>query len=146
LIFKKESLMIKAYLIGVVIILFTGAAYGADKPTEQGLVIKEMIALDEAFKTTIDAIILNRLDKIPPAFEETEKAYEEVKRAAKEGKKIILPKNQERYKTFIGLDNRFHKEVEILIESAKKNHMGRVQKQTNRLLGLCVRCHAMFRK
>jgi|GEM_PF-1357946 len=120
-------------------------AFGADKDAPQDLVIKEMIALDKAFKVTIDAIVLNQPDKIPPAFEEAHKMREEIKKAVKEGKKITLPKKQERFKTFIGLDNRFHKEVEILIESATKKHMGRVQKQANRLLGLCVRCHAMFR-
>lgn len=121
-------------------------AFGADKEAPQNLIIKEMVALDKAFKTTIDAVVLNRLDKIAPAFEDVHKVREEVERTVKEGKKIALPKNQERFKLFVSLDNRFHKEVEILIESAKKNYIGRVQKQTNRLLGLCVRCHAMFRK
>ncbi|RJQ41555.1 MAG: hypothetical protein C4550_01405 [Nitrospiraceae bacterium] len=119
---------------------------GADKEASQTLIIREMAALDKAFKTTIDAVVLNRLDKIAPAFEEVHKVREEVEKTLKEGKKIALPKNQERFKLFVSLDNRFHKEVEILIESAKKNHTGRVQKQTNRLLGLCVRCHVMFRK
>ncbi|MDI6744281.1 MAG: hypothetical protein QMD07_02775 [Thermodesulfovibrionales bacterium] len=119
---------------------------GADKEVSQNLIMKEMIALDKAFKTTIDAVVLNRLDKIGPAFEEVHKVREEVEKTVKGGKKITLPKNQERFKMFIGLDNRFHKEVEILMESARKNHMVRVMKQTNRLLGLCVRCHTMFRK
>ncbi|HBG92517.1 MAG: hypothetical protein A2X54_03780 [Nitrospirae bacterium GWF2_44_13] len=119
---------------------------GADKEAPQNLIIKEMVALDKAFKTTIDAVVLNRLDKIVPAFEDVHRVREEVEKTIKEGKKIALPKNQERFKLFVSLDNRFHKEAEILMESAKKNHIGRVQKQTNRLLGLCVRCHTMFRK
>lgn len=135
------------FLIAIVLVLvFAGTSSATDKQETQGLVMKEMVALDKAFKTTIDAVVLNRLDRIAPAFEEVHKVREEVEKTVKEGKKITLPKNQERFKLFVSLDNRFHKEVEILIESAKKNHTGRVQKQTNRLLGLCVRCHMMFRK
>ena len=135
------------FLIAIALVLvFTSISSAAEKQNAENLIIKEMMALDKAFKTTIDAVVLNRLDKIAPAFEDVHKVREEVEKTVKEGKKIALPKNQERFKMFVGLDNRFHKEVEILIESAKKNHMGRVQKQTNRLLGLCVKCHTMFRK
>ena len=135
------------FLIAIALVLvFTSISSAAEKQNAENLILKEMVALDKAFKTTIDAVVLNRLDKIAPAFEDVHKVREEVEKTVKEGKKIALPKNQERFKMFVGLDNRFHKEVEILIESAKKNHMGRVQKQTNRLLGLCVRCHTMFRK
>ena len=135
------------FLIAIALVLvFTSISSAAEKQNAENLIIKEMMALDKAFKTTIDAVVLNRLDKIAPAFEDVHKVREEVEKTVKEGKKIALPKNQERFKMFVGLDNRFHKEVEILVESAKKNHIGRVQKQTNRLLGLCVRCHTMFRK
>ena len=135
------------FLIAIALVLaFTSLSSAAEKQNAENLILKEMVALDKAFKTTIDAVVLNRLDKIAPAFEDVHKVRKEVEKTVKEGKKIALPKNQERFKMFVGLDNRFHKEVEILIESAKKNHMGRVQKQTNRLLGLCVRCHTMFRK
>ena len=135
------------FLIAIALVLvFAGISSAAEKQNAENLILKEMVALDKAFKTTIDAVVLNRLDKIAPAFEDVHKVREEVEKTVKEGKKIALPKNQERFKMFVGLDNRFHKEVEILIESAKKNHMGRVQKQTNRLLGLCVKCHTMFRK
>ena len=135
------------FLIAIALVLvFAGISSAAEKQNAENLILKEMVALDKAFKTTIDAVVLNRLDKIAPAFEDVHRVREEVEKTVKEGKKIALPKNQERFKMFVGLDNRFHKEVEILIESAKKNHMGRVQKQTNRLLGLCVRCHTMFRK
>jgi len=135
------------FLIAIALVLvFAGISSAAEKQNAENLILKEMVALDKAFKTTIDAVVLNRLDKIVPAFEDAHRVREEVEKTVKGGKKIALPKNQERFKMFVGLDNRFHKEVEILIESAKKNHIGRVQKQTNRLLGLCVRCHAMFRK
>jgi len=135
------------FLIAIALVLaFTSLSSAAEKQNAENLILKEMVALDKAFKTTIDAVVLNRLDKIAPAFEDVHKVREEVEKTVKEGKKIALPKNQERFKLFVSLDNRFHKEVEILMESAKKNHIGRVQKQTNRLLGLCVRCHAMFRK
>jgi len=143
---KEENMMGFFFILVPPFVFLTGIAYGADNPETQNLIMKEMVELDKALKTTIDAVALNQLDKIEPAFEEVHKVREEVKKSAKEGRKIALPKNQGRFKLFVSLDNRFHREVGILIESAKKNHTGRVQKQTYRLLSLCVRCHAMFRK
>ena len=113
------------FLIAIALVLvFTSISSAAEKQNAENLIIKEMMALDKAFKTTIDAVVLNRLDKIAPAFEDVHKVREEVEKTVKEGKKIALPKNQERFKMFVGLDNRFHKEVEILIESAKKKSYG----------------------
>ncbi len=118
----------------------------AEEHQESGnLVQREMIALDSAFKTTIDAIVLNDPKRIGPAFDEVNKTREQVEHAA-EHKAITLPRNQKRFKEFVRLDNKFHHELEILLKAAQKNKMRVVQKQTHRLLDACVRCHAIFRK
>lgn len=62
-------------------------ALSADKEASQNLIIKEMIALDKAFKTTIDAVVLNQIDKIAPAWEDVHKVREEVGKTVREGKK-----------------------------------------------------------
>ena len=118
----------------------------AEENQESGnLIQREMVALDSALKTTIDAIVLNEPKRIGPAFDEVNKTREQVEHAA-EHKAITLPRNQKRFKEFVRLDNKFHHELEILLKAAQKNKMRIVQKQTHRLLDACVRCHAIFRK
>ncbi|MCX5717420.1 MAG: hypothetical protein NTW44_03745 [Nitrospirae bacterium] len=105
-----------------------------------------MIALDKAFKITIDAVVLNQLERIAPAFEDVHKVREQVEHAVKEREKIILPKNQSLFKVFVRMYNRFHQEVEILVDASKKKNMKAVQRQVNKLLNMCVRCHGLFRR
>lgn len=135
------------FLIAIALVLvFTSISSAAEKQNAENLIIKEMIALDKAFKTTIDAVVLNRLDKIAPAFEDVHKVREQVEHAAKEREKIVLPKNQSLFKVFVRMDNRFHHEVEILVDASKKKNMKAVQRQVSRLLNMCVRCHGLFRR
>ncbi len=121
------------------------AAFGAEKPGTQNLVQNEMVALDGAFKATIDAIVLNEPGKIVPAFNEVNSIREQVEHAVKSGAKLTVPRNQKRIREFVRLDNKFHQELEVLLKAAKKNNMTTVRKQTHRLLDLCVRCHTVFR-
>jgi cytochrome c556 len=135
------------FLIAIALVLvFAGISSAAEKQNAENLILKEMIALDKAFKTIIDAVVLNQIERIAPAFEDVHKVREQVEHAVKEREKIILPKNQSLFKVFVRMDNRFHHEVEILIDASKKKNMKAVQRQVNRLLNMCVRCHAMFRK
>lgn len=135
------------FLIAIALVLvFTSISSAAEKQNAENLIIKEMIALDKAFKTTIDAVVLNRLDKIAPAFEDVHKVREQVEHAVKEREKIVLPKNQSLFKVFVRMDNRFHHEVEILVDASKKKNMKAVQRQVSRLLNMCVRCHGLFRR
>lgn len=139
--------LLKALLVGLAVVVFAiDPASGSEKKQSQSPVQDEMVALDSAFKATIDAIILNEPEKIGPAFGEVNAMREQVERALKGGRKFTLPKHQKRFKEFVKLDNKFHHELEILLKAAKKKKMGAVRRQTHRLLDLCVRCHAVFRK
>ena len=76
------------FLIAIALVLaFTSLSSAAEKQNAENLILKEMVALDKAFKTTIDAVVLNRLDKIAPAFEDVHKVRKEVEKTVKEGKK-----------------------------------------------------------
>lgn len=135
-----------SFIVAFMIVFFTGIAYGYDKQESQNLIMSEMVTLDKAFKTAIDAVLLNQLERIAPAFEDVHKVREQVEHAVKEREKIVLPKNQSLFKVFVRMDNRFHHEVEILIDASKKKNMKAVQRQVSRLLNMCVRCHDLFRK
>ena len=118
----------------------------AEQLESKNLIQKEMLALDSALKVTIDAIVLNELGRIHPAFEEAHRIRQQVEQAIKGDRKILLPRNQKRFKEFVRLDNKFHRDLERLLKAAKKNKMAAVQRQTHLLLDACVRCHAIFRK
>lgn len=135
-------------LFGVLFLLVSFVSIGtAEENQESGdLVQREMIALNSAFKATIDALVLNEPGRIGPAFVEVNKIREQVEHAVEHRVRITLPRNQKRFKEFVRLDNKFHHELELLLKAAKKNKMRVVQKQTHRLLDACVRCHAIFRK
>ncbi|MFA4829293.1 MAG: hypothetical protein WC855_04170 [Thermodesulfovibrionales bacterium] len=129
----------------LLVITLHGTVSAAEGPDEN-LIRKEMAALDKAFKITVDAVVLNQPEKIAPAFVEVQKIMEQVEQAVKDKKEIALPRNQNKFKVFVKLDNRFHREIGTLVIAAKKNRMRTVNRQTHNLLNMCVRCHAIFRK
>jgi hypothetical protein len=135
-------------LFGVLFLLVSSVSVGTAEENQESpnLVQREMIALDSAFKTTVDSIVLNEPGRIGPAFNEVNKIREQVEHAVEHREKITLPRNQKRFREFVRLDNKFHHELEVLLKAAKKNKMRVVQKQTHRLLDACVRCHTIFRK
>lgn len=107
---------------------------------------EEMLALDPAFKKIIDAVVMENLKIIKPALADLHEAREEVERAVKAGQKIALPKNQDKLKEFIELDDRFHEEFEVLEKAAEAGNKKVVQQQTHKLLDACVVCHERFAK
>jgi len=123
-----------------------GIAASVEQQGSRNLIQKEMIALDSAFKVTVDAIVLNEPGRILPAFKETNELRVQVEQAVKGGTKIVLPKNQKRFREFVRLDNKFHRDLELLLKAAGKKNVAAVQRQTHRLLDACVRCHRIFRK
>ncbi len=134
------------FLVVPVVIIFSALAVTATERSEtQDLLKREMAALDTALKTTIDAVVLNEPARISPSFEEVTKIREQVEHAVKTGARIKLPRNQKRFKEFVRLDNKFHRELDVLLRAARKNNMSVVQRQTHRLLDGCVRCHTIFR-
>lgn len=138
---------LKLFLTSLFLAVFSiSLPSGAEQQETGNLILKEMAALDSAFKTAIDAVVLNEPEKIASAFGEVQKVREDVEGAVKKGVKITLPKNQKRFREFVRMDDKFHRDLEILLSAAKKKRMWAVQRQTHRLLDACVRCHTIFRK
>ena len=123
-----------------------GIAADVEQQESRNLIKEEMIALDSAFKVTVDALVFNEPGRILPAFEKTNELRVQVERAVKGRTKIVLPKNQKRFREFVRLDNKFHRDLELLLKAAGEKNMAAVQRQTHRLLDACVRCHRIFRK
>lgn len=142
----RRNLLIKAFFLASAFALFSLSALSYAEEQERSLIRREMAVLDRALKVTVDAIVLNELEKIPPAFEEVHRIRHEVEETLHRGKKIVLPRNQKRFKEFVRMDNKFHRDIELLLKAAKKNSMATVRKQTHRLIDACVRCHAVFRR
>lgn len=133
-------------IFAVLLAITLSGAVSAAEGQDENLLRKEMAALDKAFKITVDAVVLNQPEKIAPAFIEVQKIMEQVEQAVKDKKKIALPRNQNKFKVFVKLDNRFHREVGALVIAAKKNRTRAVNRQAHNLLNMCVRCHDIFRK
>jgi len=107
---------------------------------------QEMLALEEVFEVIIDAVIFENMELIKPQippFHEARKKFEEAMSA---GQKIELPKNQDKLKEFIKLDNKFQKKFEALEEAAEKVQKEVVKDHIHKLFDACVVCHERFRK
>ncbi len=107
---------------------------------------REMLALEEAFEAIIDAVIFDNMELIKPVTPPLHKAREKVEKAIKAGEKIILPKNQDKFKEFVELGNKFHKDFESIENAAEAGMKKVVQDQTHKLFDACVVCHERFRK
>jgi hypothetical protein len=144
--FFRWNIALLALTVSLVAVLSAiGTARGAEQQEPGTLVRREMVALDSAFKATMDAVVLNQPARILPAFQETNALRAEIERAIKNRVPIILPRNQKRFKEFVRMDNKFHQDLELLFKAAKKNNIGLVQRQTHRLFDACVRCHRIFK-
>ena len=104
----------------------------------------EMQALDSAFKNLITSLMLNNLSAIEEPFHEVHKAKHKTEEAL-ERKEIVLPKNNDKMAEFTKIDNKFHHELEDLIEASRKGDLKKVQKVTHELLDTCIQCHTKFR-
>ena len=135
-------------VVGILGACFVGiSAMGQTEP-EGGMNVlrREMLALEEAFETIIDAVIFENMELIKPQippFHEARKKFEE---AISTGQKIELPKNQDKFKNFVKLDNKFQKTFEALEEAAEKGQKEVVKDQIHKLFDACVVCHERFRK
>lgn len=104
----------------------------------------EMRLLNDAFKNLMDALILNTPETIEEPFHEVHKAKANTEKALEKGE-IKLPKNGDKMKQFVEMDEQFHKKLEMLIEASRKKDMKAVQETTHKLLDGCVQCHSKFR-
>lgn len=111
----------------------------ADSPVKA-----EMRLLNDAFKNLLDSLLLNNPKAIEEPFHEVHKAKANTEKALEKGE-IKLPKNGDKMKQFVELDEQFHKKLEVLIEASRKADMKKVQAVTHKLLDGCVGCHTKFR-
>jgi cytochrome c553 len=107
---------------------------------------REMLALEEAFETIIDAVIFDNMQLIEPFIPPFHIAREKFDEAMSTGQKIELPKNQDRFEEFVKLDNEFRRKFEVLEKAAEAGKKKVVKDQIHELFDACVVCHERFRK
>jgi len=145
---KSKIFIRHLFCAGILGTAFIGtAAWSQTKPeSETNLILEEMAALDRAFKTVIDALVLGDMQRIPPALKEVAEAREKVEQAIKTGQKILLPKNQSQLREFLRLDEQFHVDLEELNKSAQTDQKKAVRNYAHKILDACVVCHEKYRK
>lgn len=126
--------------------LIAASAVDQSKVRTRMALREEMVALEEAFETIIDAVIFSNMELIKPAVVRFHKARENVEEAISSGSRIILPKNHDRFKEFVELDIKFYEDFGTLEKAAGKGEKKVVKDQTHKLLDGCVVCHERFRK
>ena len=143
---KKFILII--IVVGVFGVCFVGnSALGQTEPQGGMNVLRgEMLALEEAFETIIDAVIFDNMQLIEPFIPPFHIGREKLDEAMSTGQKIELPKNQDRFEEFVKLDNKFCKEFEALEKAAEAGKTKVVKDQIHKLFDACVVCHKRFRK
>src|SRR3989338_5749713 len=140
---------VKYFILSAVILATIGSSSIVfaenDKPAMLENPLKtEMQDLDNAFKNLITSIALNNLSAIEEPFHEVHKAKHKTEEAL-ERKEIVLPKNNDKMAEFTKIDEKFHHELEELIEASRKGDLKKVQKVTHELLDTCIQCHTKFR-
>ena len=142
---KLIRLILSAGVLGTA---FLGSlAWSQAKPgAETNLILEEMAALDQAFKTIIDAVVLGDVQRIRPALMGVTEARERVENAVKAGQQILLPRNQSQFREFLKLDEQFHINLEELSKAAETGQKKVVKNYAHKLLDACVVCHEKYRK
>jgi len=145
---KIKNFIPLALSAGVLGISFMGTlAWSQPKPGPKiNFIMEEMTALDEAFRTIIDAVVLGDMQMVEPALTGVYEARERVEKALKAGQTTTLPKNQSQFRKFVELDDQFHDDLEKLAKAAKTGQKKVVKNYTHKLLDSCVVCHEKFRK
>ena len=137
----------RIFLAVVSLILFLGMliySREATTATTESPVKIEMRLLDSAFRNLISSLILNNPAGIEAPFHEVHRAKMITEKAIERGE-IKLPKNGDKMKEFIEMDEQFHRKLEELLAASGKGDMKKVQDATHRLLDGCVQCHQRFR-
>lgn len=134
-------------VVGVLGTCSVGISAMSQANPEGGMILKEeMLALEQVFETIIDAVIFDNMELIKPQIPPFHEARKRVEEAISAGQKIQLPKNKNRFKEFVKLDDKFHKDLGTLEEAAEKGQKGVVKDLTHKLFDACVACHERFRK
>ena len=134
--------------VGVFGVCFVGnSPMGQTEPQAGMSVLRaEMLALEEAFETIMDAVIFDNMELIKPFLPPFHIAREKFNETMRTGQKIDLPKNQDRFEEFVKLDNNFFKKFEALEKSAEAGKKRMVKDHIHKLFDACVVCHERFRK
>jgi len=143
---KKSLLFIIAGVFGTCLIATFAMSQTKTGEGMNLLFRREMWCLEEAFEAIIDGIIFDTMEMIKPTIPPLHKAREKVQNAINAGEKIILPKNQDKFREFIKLDAAFHRDFEALLTVAGKGDKQVVKDQMYKILNSCVVCHERFRK
>ena len=142
----------KRFISIIIVVIFLGtclitiSAMGQAKLSTGLALREEMVALEEAFETIIDAVIFSNTELIKPAVVRFHKAREKVEMTIISEPGVILPKNHDKFKEFVELDIKFHEDFEALEKAAGKGQKKVVKDQTHKLLDGCVVCHERFRE
>ena len=139
-----KTLIMSAVISLVLGVAVANAEEAKTAPAADSLVKVEMRLLDKAFKNLIDSLILNNPKAIEEPFHEVHMAKANTEKALEKGE-IKLPKNNDKMKQFVEMDEQFHGKLEALIEASRKGDMKAVQDVTHKLLNGCVQCHNKFR-
>jgi len=132
-------------LMSAFLLAFASTTAAEEGKTEPENPIKiEMRLLNKAFLNLMDSLILNNLKAIEEPFHEVHKAKANTEKALEKGE-IKLPKNNDRLKQFIEMDEQFHKKMKALIQVSGKGDMKKTQEIAHQLLNGCIKCHNMFR-
>jgi cytochrome c556 len=144
----REKFIPLILCVGVLGTSFIGTpAWSQPKPgAEVNLIMEEMTALDRAFKTIIDAIVLGEMQGVARALTGVTEARERIEKAIRAGQKILLPKNQSQFREFLRLDEQFHIDLEALSRAAETGQKKVVRNYAHKLLDSCVVCHEKYRK
>jgi cytochrome c556 len=141
---RSISIIIVVGFLGTCLIAIS--AMGQAKRRTGMALREEMVALEEAFETIIDAVIFSNIELIKPAVVRFHKAREKLEEAISSEPRIILPKNHDKFEEFVELDIKFYEDFEALEKAAGKGQKKVVKDQTHKLLDGCVVCHERFRK
>ena len=140
----KKWIVSAAVSMALSAVVAVHAEEAKNAPAADNPVKVEMRLLNDAFKNLLVSLILNNPGAIEEPFHEVHRAKANTEKALEKGE-IKLPKNSNKMKEFIHMDEQFHGKLEALIEASRKGDMKAVQDVTHKLLNGCVQCHNKFR-
>ncbi|HSR13275.1 MAG TPA: cytochrome c [Thermodesulfobacteriota bacterium] len=137
----QESRIVLSFPLFFIIMGSAPTATGQANPLRE-----QMEALNAAFHTMIDSVILENLQAVGPALASVRQATERLEDAVKSGSPVILPKNQNRTEDFGKINFHFQVDLEDLRQAAETGQKKVVRNLVHKLMDGCVNCHERFRK
>lgn len=141
------------YGLLLVAVLFPAGGYATeamkDHPRHDGAgtnpLTEEMIILDSVFRKVVSAVALGDGTRVHKALGSMHGTMEKTHEGVHAGT-VTLPKNNDRMKEFIEMDEKFHEHLEALARAGERNEQKKMLEITKQLLDRCVECHRMFRR